>query len=183
MKCNKCKTEIPQKRVDLGYTVCVNCSTTESYGCVDIVYHKTGNTVQPMDKSSAEQINKLSRRSGFGIMRGMMSGKTTKRKVKLGTHIRVPIQVVESEDVFNKIGEVAVSLFDESGKDAAMSYLSECIRDSLITWRQYTKLSNIIGALSAQNKTQPVSNPVYNAYGKYEPKIDEPSVFKDPIWK
>jgi hypothetical protein len=136
-----------------------------------------------MDKSSAEQINKLSRRSGFGIMRGMMSGKTTKRKVKLGTHIRVPIQVVESEDVFNKIGEVAVSLFDESGKDAAMSYLSECIRDSLITWRQYTKLSNIIGALSAQNKTQPVSNPVYNAYGKYEPKIDEPSVFKDPIWK
>lgn len=183
MKCNKCKAEIPQKRIDLGYTVCVNCSTTESYGCVDIVYHKTGNTVQPMDKSSAEQINKLSRRSGFGIMRGMMAGKTPKRKVKLGTTVRVPLQVIESEDTFNKIGEVAVSLFDEKGKEAASAYLSESIRDSLITWRQYTKLSNIISALSAQNKTEIPSKPVYNAYGKHEPKIEEPSVFKDSIWK
>jgi len=183
MKCNKCKTEIPQKRVDLGYTVCVDCSTTESYGCVDIVYHKTGNTVQPMDKSTAEQINKLSKRSGFGIMRGMMSGKTQKRKVKLGTNIKATVLVVETEDTFNKIGEVAVSLFDQSGKESAMAYLSECVKDSLVSWRQYTKLSNIIYALAAQNKQPVISKPVYNAYGKFEPKIDEPSVFKDSIWK
>lgn len=183
MKCNKCKSEIPQKRLDLGYNTCVNCSTIESYGCVDIVYHKTGNTVQPMDKSSAEQINKLSRRSGFGVMRGMLSGKTPKRKVKLGANIRVPLQIVESEEVFNKIGEFAVSLFDEKGREAADAHLTECVRDRLITWRQYTKLSNIIGALAVQNKPPVISKPVYNAYGKYEPKIEAPSVFKDPIWK
>jgi hypothetical protein len=136
-----------------------------------------------MDKASAEHINKLSRRSGFGVMRGMLSGKTPKRKVKLGTSIRVPLQIVESEDTFNKIGEFAVSLFDENGREAADSYLTKCNRDCLITWRQYTKLSNIIGALAAQNKTVVISKPVYNAYGKYEPKVDEPSVFKDPIWK
>ena len=73
MQCNKCKSEIPAKRVELGYKVCVKCSTVESYGCVDIVYHKTGNTVQPVDKRTAELINKASRRSGFGVMRGMLA--------------------------------------------------------------------------------------------------------------
>ena len=45
MKC-KCKKIIPIQRVNLGYTTCVNCSTTERYGCAPLINHKTGNSIQ-----------------------------------------------------------------------------------------------------------------------------------------
>ena len=44
----KCNKIIPQGRVDLGYTVCVDCSTTEQYGCAPLINHKTGNSIQIM---------------------------------------------------------------------------------------------------------------------------------------
>ena len=76
MDCCKCKEKIDDRRLKaLPQTkVCVNCSTTEAVGCVDITYHKTGNTIQIMDKESADKINKLAKRSGFGIMAGMKGG-------------------------------------------------------------------------------------------------------------
>ena len=42
MNCTKCNTKIPQGRLDLGYKVCVNCSSTEKYGCAPLINHKTG---------------------------------------------------------------------------------------------------------------------------------------------
>ena len=67
MKC-KCKPEniIPPQRVALGYTTCVKCSTVQPYGCVQITYHKTGNTIQIMPKEQAKRIRKLSARRGYG---------------------------------------------------------------------------------------------------------------------
>jgi len=64
-KC-KCKNIIPPQRIALGYTVCVNCSSTEAYGCVNITYHKTGNTIQVLPKAQAARIRKLSARRGYG---------------------------------------------------------------------------------------------------------------------
>ncbi len=65
MKC-KCKNIIPLPRLELGYTTCVGCSTTEAYGCVQINYHKTGNTIQIMPESQARVIRKLGARRGYG---------------------------------------------------------------------------------------------------------------------
>ena len=69
MKC-KCNNIIPQGRVNLGYKTCVNCSTTEKYGCIPITYHKTGNTIQIMSQSDAAHIAKATRRRGYGTMLG-----------------------------------------------------------------------------------------------------------------
>tara|TARA_Y100000114_G_scaffold156052_1_gene181854 strand:- start:473 stop:682 length:210 start_codon:yes stop_codon:yes gene_type:complete len=69
MKC-KCNNIIPQGRVNLGYKTCVNCSTTERYGCIPITYHKTGNTIQIMSQSDAAHIAKATRRRGYGTMLG-----------------------------------------------------------------------------------------------------------------
>ena len=68
MICKSCKTTIPQGRVDLGYTECVDCSTVEAVGCVDICYHKTGNTIQILPKAQAQRIRKLTERRGYGTM-------------------------------------------------------------------------------------------------------------------
>ena len=64
----KCKNTIPQVRVDFGYTSCIDCSTTEAYGCAPIINHKTGNSIQIMSSSDAARIAKLTRRRGYGTM-------------------------------------------------------------------------------------------------------------------
>ena len=69
MKC-KCNNIIPQGRVELGYQVCVDCSTTEAYGCAPLINHKTGNSIQIMSSSDAAKIAKLSRRKGYVTMLG-----------------------------------------------------------------------------------------------------------------
>ena len=66
MKCIKCNNIIPQGRVNLGYKICVNCSTTEQYGCIPITYHKTGNTIQIVSQAMSVAIHKASRRKGYG---------------------------------------------------------------------------------------------------------------------
>ena len=67
MKC-KCNNIIPQGRLDLGYTTCVNCSTVERYGCAPLTNHKTGNSIQIMSMSDSIKISRLTRRSGYGTM-------------------------------------------------------------------------------------------------------------------
>jgi len=69
MKC-KCNNIIPDGRVKLGFTVCVQCSTVEQYGCAPITYHKTGNSIQIMSSSDAARVAKLTRRKGYGTMLG-----------------------------------------------------------------------------------------------------------------
>ena len=68
MKCTKCDNIIPGGRVRLGFTVCVQCSTVEQYGCAPITYHKTGNSIQIMSSKDAARIAKLTRRKGYGTM-------------------------------------------------------------------------------------------------------------------
>jgi hypothetical protein len=67
-ECLKCNSTIPQGRVDLGYKVCVNCSTTVRYGCIPISNHKTGNEIQIMSSEDAAVILKKTRRRGYGTM-------------------------------------------------------------------------------------------------------------------
>ena len=71
MKC-KCKQQIPQGRLRLGFKVCVNCSSIEAYGCAPLINHKTGNSIQIMSKSDAEKIGKMTQRRGYGTMLGVM---------------------------------------------------------------------------------------------------------------
>jgi len=67
MKC-RCNNIIPPGRVKLGFSVCVQCSNVEAYGCAPLINHKTGNSIQIMSSSDAARIAKLTRRRGYGTM-------------------------------------------------------------------------------------------------------------------
>ena len=69
----KCENIIPQGRVNLGFKVCVDCSTTEAYGCAPLINHKTGNSIQIMSSSDAARISKLTQRRGYGTMLGVFT--------------------------------------------------------------------------------------------------------------
>ena len=64
----KCKNIIPEQRVNLGYSVCISCSTVEQYGCAPLTNHKTGNSIQIMSSSDAARIAKMTQRRGYGTM-------------------------------------------------------------------------------------------------------------------
>jgi hypothetical protein len=70
MNCIKCNAIIPSVRVSLGYKTCINCSTTEMYGCAPLINHKTGNSIQIMSQSDAAKIAKMTQRRGYGTMLG-----------------------------------------------------------------------------------------------------------------
>lgn len=70
--CIKCGNDMPLLRfTKYGYRNCVNCSTTERVGGVQIANHKTGNEIQILPMEVANNINRLAARSGYGVMKGM----------------------------------------------------------------------------------------------------------------
>ncbi len=66
MKICRCGNAIHPVRIKYSYSTCVDCSRTEKYGAVQIVNHKTGNEVQFLPKSLADEINKSAKRKGYG---------------------------------------------------------------------------------------------------------------------
>ena len=62
MKCSMCSSNVPQGRIDMGYTICVDCSTEEKVSCHMIYPHKTGGYIQVVSKEQSDNLNRLDRR-------------------------------------------------------------------------------------------------------------------------
>ena len=61
-KCKKCKVTLSDERIHLGYTECLDCSSTEKYASHTIYPHKTGGYIQVVSKEQSERMNRLDRR-------------------------------------------------------------------------------------------------------------------------
>lgn len=167
MNC-KCGNPIPQKRTELGYKECVGCSTVEAHGCIDIIYHKTGNTIQITDKQTAERMRLLSRRSGFGILRGMSAGKTSTHKpiINKNSNKIITAMHIPSAEVFNSVGAEALLIMEIEGYDSAVTFLQKKASNGTIFPIQMNKIKSILIALSpAKEIVTPVKK---NWYSKYE---------------
>jgi len=171
MHCVKCKSDIPQVRVDLGYRECVDCSSVEQVGCVDITYHKTGNTIQVMDKQTAAKVNKLSQRAGYGIMRGLRGGSTPKSKTKIG-NIRIFRQPTEA-DYARTLKELELNL--DRGRDWCLKWIADLYSSHVINSKHCFNLRTIIDALL------PKPTPIINTNDDYE--VDEQIAYAFRNWK
>jgi len=147
MNCIKCKENIDTRRLKaLPKTkVCVNCSTAEAVSCVDVIYHKTGNTIQIMDKESADKINKLAKRSGFGIMAGMKGGSGGATKTTSLGNVAV-WRVPTAEDyqrALKRVGE----LIDLENREKCLKYAQQQYDSKLINSKHLFNLRTIIDTL------------------------------------
>jgi hypothetical protein len=131
----KCGATIPAGRVALGYRVCTSCSNVERYGAVDVIFHKTGNTLQILPASTAEAIQKAGRRSGFGSMAGMRRGSTSD---SLG--IRGGLKKLPTPEEFQEAGERAMKAYLAEGASAAFRSLQESADQNVITLIQLRKM-------------------------------------------
>ena len=61
-----CSTAIPTERINLGYTICTECSTEEKKLGHIIYPHKTGAYIQVVDKATHDNLNRLDRRGTKG---------------------------------------------------------------------------------------------------------------------
>tara|TARA_R110002110_G_scaffold368573_2_gene578415 strand:+ start:167 stop:667 length:501 start_codon:yes stop_codon:yes gene_type:complete len=68
MNCSLCNSDVPQQRIDMGYTICIDCSTEDKVSCHTIYPHKTGGYIQVVSKEQSENLNRLDRR-GVGSIR------------------------------------------------------------------------------------------------------------------
>ena len=66
LKCSMCSDEMPSGRLEMGYTICVKCSTEEKVSCHTIYPHKTGGYIQVVSKEQSANLNRLDRR-GTGV--------------------------------------------------------------------------------------------------------------------
>jgi len=62
MKCSRCDVEVPRQRINMGYTICTDCSTEEKVSCHTIYPHKTGGYIQVVSKEQSNNLNRLDRR-------------------------------------------------------------------------------------------------------------------------
>ena len=69
MNCSRCSKDVPQARIDMGYTICTDCSTEKKVSCHTIYPHKTGGYIQVVSKEDSENLNRLDRR-GTGVSKG-----------------------------------------------------------------------------------------------------------------
>lgn len=153
MKCIQCSNPIPKQRLKaLPHTkVCVECSTEDAKGAVDIVYHKTGNTIQIMDKESADAINKAARRTGFGSLRAMRGGSGgSTGKVELGAHGTIP-RMPTQED-FERVGKRMMDMLDWNSRAEIIQFLEDKVNARTISGAHCRKLVTILDQFKPEEK-------------------------------
>ena len=168
----KCGKEIPQKRAELGYRQCVECSTVEKVGCVDVIYHKTGNTIEITDGETAERIRKLSRRNARGLMVGMKpvqksmayspSGKVNGQRLLERAVRPDPVQ-------FERDGEEALGLMEAEGMQSALAWLQKRVQDLWITPVQAGRIRVILEAMRPPEPERPKAANLRGPYSKLGP--------------
>jgi len=132
----KCNHNIPQARLDLGYTECVDCSTVQKLGCIDTINHKTGNSIQIMSREDADKASKLTQRAGFGILRSM-SGGSSQRKANMITGCSTTY--VGNDVMFEQIGKTYIDYL-EVDEEIAERYLDRALNNLEISQLQYNKI-------------------------------------------
>ena len=133
----KCNHNIPQARLDLGYNECVDCSTVEKLGCIDTIYHKTGNSIQVLSREDADKASKLTQRAGFGILRSMAGGSTSQRKPKIINGCSTTY--VGNDVMFEQIGKTYIDYL-EVDENIAERYLDRALNNLEISQLQYNKI-------------------------------------------
>lgn len=141
MICKGCGNKIPQGRIDLGYSVCVECSDVKRYGCVDVVEHKTGNTIQVLPREDAEQANKLTQRTGFGTLRSLRSGKTQKDKKSFGKCCSNAF--VGNEKSFEQVGQQCMLWVELEEWEKIPKTLQKAVDTLMISKNQWNRLTRI----------------------------------------
>ena len=161
MKC-KCGTGIHPRRVELGYNTCVECSTEKKWGVVQIVYHKTGNTVEVVkDPEVAAQAYAMSQRKGFGVMKGLTGSHRKHTTAKEPNTTILPDKPLTDRIISRKpmytewetVGEEALTILEKNGLSLALQHLETALESKRIIRYDMKRLVPILEEMAKHCKT------------------------------
>tara|TARA_B100000497_G_C7533737_1_gene323512 strand:+ start:63 stop:566 length:504 start_codon:yes stop_codon:yes gene_type:complete len=163
--CKKCNSRFPQERLDMGYNVCVDCSTEETWSCSALTYHKTGNSIEIIkDPEVAYNINQMATRKNFGVMSGVTG--RYKRYVKDEDK---PTKIVDHEDKtgqvfssnrkvlgslkgktinFENQGKQAMFILDNEGLEQSIEWIKNEYQDLNLSQEDFVKLIKMVKIIS-----------------------------------
>ena len=138
-----CSDEMPSGRLEMGYTICVKCSTEEKVSCHTIYPHKTGGYIQVVSKQESENLNRLDRRGYSGMK------KATKYKEFNIEPMEEPKQYKHRK--FTKVYttyETALKMvneyYDEWGYKPTIKYLRKLNSSGMIPLMTRIKIQDVI---------------------------------------
>ena len=140
--CSRCDVKVPQARIDMGYTICIKCSTEEKKMGHVIYPHKTGGYVQVVDSETYQDLNRIDRRGYKG--KGLRQYKDfvvkqkpmEERKSSNGGVCR--IKHLSYDEALTNV----MSYYEDWGYDRTIKYLRELSSSGKIPLRFRVTLQN-----------------------------------------
>jgi hypothetical protein len=144
-----CSTNIPQARIDMGYTICTDCSTEEKVACHTIYPHKTGGYIQVVSREQSENLNRLDRRGYSGIKKAKNYKSVIKKKSKDSDKTaEVRRYRSSSSNIIHTPYEQALNMvndyYDEWGYKRTLDYLRQLNSSGTIPLMTRVKIQDII---------------------------------------
>ena len=140
--CSRCDVKVPQARIDMGYTICIKCSTEEKKMGHVIYPQKTGGYVQVVDSETYQDLNRIDRRGYKGKGPRQYKDFVVKqkpieeRKSSNGGVCR--IKHLSYDNAFSKV----MNYYEDWGYDRTIKYLRELSSSGKIPLRFRVRLQD-----------------------------------------
>ena len=140
--CSRCDVKVPKARIDMGYTICVKCSTEQKKMGHVIYPHKTGGYVQVVDSETYQDLNRIDRRGYKGKGPRQYKNFVVKekpmeeRKSSNGGVCR--IKHLSYDNAFSQV----MNYYEDWGYDRTIKYLRELSSSGKIPLRFRVTLQN-----------------------------------------
>jgi hypothetical protein len=150
MNCSRCNTKVPQARIDMGYTICTDCSTEEKVSCHTIYPHKTGGYIQVVSKEQSENLNRLDRR-GVGSIKTAKHYKSIIKKKSEDSDKTAEVRryrTSSSDNIvhtpYDTVLKMVMSYYEEWGYKPTLKYLRNLNSSGDIPLLTRVKIQDIV---------------------------------------
>ena len=149
IQCKKCDVNIPKARSEMGYDVCVNCST-EQKKVGHVVYpHKTGAYIQVMDRETRDNLDRLDRRGVTAKTSRHYKTIVKKKSKDLDKTAKVVRHRSSSLDnikliPYDELLKMVMDYYDEWGYEPTIRYLKELNSKGDIALKQRAEIQDLV---------------------------------------
>jgi len=147
--CKKCDVNIPKARSEMGYDVCVNCSTEQKKVGHVIYPHKTGAFIQVMDRETRDNLDRLDRRGVTAKTSRHYKTIVKKKSKDLDKTAKVVRNRTSSLDnikliPYDELLKMVMDYYDEWGYEPTIRYLKELNKNGDIALKQRVKIQDLV---------------------------------------
>ena len=149
IQCKKCDVNIPKARSEMGYDVCVGCSTEEKKVGHIIYPHKTGAFIQVMDRETRDNLDRLDRRgitSKTSRHYKTIVKKKSKDSDKTAERIKNRISSIDNIKLIpnDQLLKMIMDYYEDRGYHPTIEYLRQLNRDGDIALKQRAEIQDLV---------------------------------------